>query len=133
VLSSFTTKNNVKKDIEILMSAKIVSNEKSVNLLFFTDGSYSIQNIENGEEISSKALKLSELDLQSLEKLISKAKPLVLRNMYTCKDRTVNKTNATLYYFGESKKTIIVNNDCFSNKKLNNIKVFIEKILKENA
>lgn len=131
VLSSFSPKTSYDKDIEILMSTKIVSNENSTNLLFFTDGSYSLQHLVNGEETDKKTLKLSETDLKSLEKLISKAKPLVLRNTYTCSDKTINKTNATIYFFGESKKTIIVNNDCFGNKKLNNIKIFIDNILEE--
>ncbi|WP_422106512.1 hypothetical protein [Winogradskyella sp.] len=133
VLSSFSPQVNVDKDTQILMSAKIVSNEASVNILFFTDGSYSLQKLKNGAETYSKSLMLSESELKSLEKLIAKAKPLVLRATYTCTEKTVNKTNATLYYFGKSNKTIIVNNDCRSNKKLNTIRAFVERILEEGS
>ena len=59
------------------MSTKIVTDDESVNLLFFENGSYRLQKSKNGEEISSKSLTLSEPDLKSLEKLITKAKPMV--------------------------------------------------------
>ncbi|WP_299519273.1 hypothetical protein [Winogradskyella sp.] len=132
ILSSFSPQTNLDKDIKILMSAKIVSNEESVNVLFFANGSYSLQKLKNGVETYSKSLTLSESELKSLEKLIAKAKPLVLKDRYTCAEKMVNKTNATLYYFDKSKKTIIVNNDCRSNKKLNNIRAFIEGILEND-
>ncbi|WP_299364058.1 hypothetical protein [Winogradskyella sp.] len=132
VLSSFSPQTNFDKDTKILMSAKIVSSEESVNVLFFTDGSYSLQKLKNGTETNSKSLMLSESELKTLEKLIARAKPLVLKSTYTCIEKKVNKTNATLYYFGKSKKTVIVNNDCQSNTKLNNIRAFVDKILKDD-
>ena len=56
-------------------------------------------------------------------------RPMVLKNTYTCTGERIDKTNATIYYFGKSNKTVIVNNDCQKNKKLSNIKSFIDKII----
>jgi hypothetical protein len=131
-LSSFSTETHLDQDVDVLLTVKKFSETGSVNAIFFSNGSSSIQTIENGQQTSSKSITLSESELKSLKKLVMKARPIELKSTYTCADKTVNRTDATLYSFGKSKKTVVVNNTCQAAKRLNDIKTFIEGVLKED-
>ena len=131
-LSSFTSKTTLNEEVDILLTVKKFSENASVNLIFFSDASCSVQKLEGGQQTSSTSVTLSESDFKSLKKLVSKARPIELKSTYTCADKKVNRTDATLYAFGKSKKTVVVNNTCKTARRLNDISTFIEDVLKEH-
>jgi len=132
ILSSFTTNTNLTLNDEILLSVKKITNENSLNILFFENGSCSIQRLTNGEQTSSTSIELSEADLKSLKKIITRVRPIELSSTYTCSEKKVNKKNATVYSFAKSKKMVVVNNKCQTSNRLNDLKSFIERILEAN-
>lgn len=131
-LSSFSSKTTVDTDVDIFLSIKKFSKQTSVNVLFFTDGSCSIQKLEDGKQTSSRSVTLSKDELKSLKRLVTKVRPIELNNTYTCKEKKINKTDATLYSFVKSNKTVVVNNSCKTVKRINDVKDFVNSVLKEN-
>lgn len=128
-LSSFTLISPVDQNEEILLSVKKITQETSVNLLFYQNGTCSVQKLSEGKEISSKSMTLSESDLTSLKNIIKKARPVELKRTYTCAEKTINKTDATVYSFGTANKIVVVNNKCNSASRLKNLNSFIEPFL----
>lgn len=131
-LSSFTSKTTLNEEVDILLTVKKFSENASVNLIFFSDASCSVQKLEGGQQTSSTSVTLSESDFKALKKLVSKARPIELKSTYTCAEKKVNRTDATLYAFGKSRKTVVVNNTCKTARRLNDISTFIEDVLKEH-
>lgn len=131
-LSNFSAKPHLDQDVDVLLTVKKFSEKGSVNAIFFSNGSCSVQTLENGKQTGSKSVMLTEPQLKSLKKLVKKARPIELKNTYTCAEKKVNKKAATLYSFGKSKKTVVVNNTCQTSNKLNEIKTFVESVLKED-
>ena len=132
LLSSFTSKTAYERNSEILLSIKKISEGQSVNMLFFTDGSCSVQQLENGKQTSSKSMVMPEAEFKSLKKLISKVRPIELKSKYTCMEKKVNKTNATVYSFGESKKVVVINNSCQTVRRLEELRSFTTRFLQDN-
>ena len=133
MLSSFTSKTNFDSKTELLLSVKKITKETSVNILFFTDGSCSVQTLENGQQTSSKSIVLPESELKSLKKIVKKVRPIELRSTYTCAEKKVDKTGATVYSFAESKKVVVVNNKCTTVSRLKDLRGFITNFMEKNS
>ena len=117
------------EELKLLMSARISSEQIVTNVLFFTDGSYSVQKNQNDTSTDVTFLKLSSSELKSLKKLIKASRPLVLRNKYSCNNNEINKYNSVIYSFSESNKTVLIDKDCKTTRKLDELLTYINNIL----